>query len=41
MGIDPVAVRVVYVLLSLLSAGFPGSIIYLVLWIVIPEREYY
>ena len=40
-GLDPVAVRVGYVLLSLLSAGFPGTLVYIVLWLLIPEREYY
>lgn len=40
-GIDPTAVRVAYVLLSLLSVAFPGLLIYLVLWALIPEREYY
>ncbi len=40
-GIDPTAVRVAYVLLSILSAGFPAILVYVVLWIVIPEREYY
>jgi phage shock protein C len=39
--IDPTAVRVAYVLLSILSAGFPGTLVYLILWILIPEREYY
>lgn len=40
-GIDPTAVRVAYVLLSLISVAFPGFLIYLVLWALIPEREYY
>jgi phage shock protein C len=40
-GLDPTAVRVGYVLLSVLSAGFPGFLVYLVMWILIPEREYY
>jgi len=41
LGLDPTAVRVGYVLLSLLSAAFPGVLVYIVLWIMIPEREYY
>ncbi|HNQ24779.1 MAG TPA: PspC domain-containing protein [Phycisphaerae bacterium] len=41
LGLDPVAVRVAYVLLSILSAGFPGTLVYMVLWLLIPEREYY
>ena len=40
-GLDPTAVRVVYVLLSVFSAAFPGILIYVLLWILIPEREYY
>ena len=40
-GLDPTVVRVAYVLLSILSVGFPGTLIYIILWIVVPEREYY
>ncbi|MHC4233661.1 MAG: PspC domain-containing protein [Planctomycetota bacterium] len=40
-GIDPTAVRVGYVLLSVFSAAFPGILVYLILWAFIPEREYY
>ncbi len=38
--VDPTAVRVGYVLLSLFTA-FAGVLVYFVLWLVIPEREYY
>ena len=38
--LDPVVVRVGYVLLSVLSAGFPGILVYILLWVVIPERDY-
>jgi phage shock protein PspC (stress-responsive transcriptional regulator) len=31
--------RVLFVLVSVLSAGFPGILVYLLLWIVMPERE--
>jgi len=31
-------VRVLYVLLSVLSAAFPGILVYLILWIAIPEQ---
>ncbi len=40
LDIDPTAVRVGYVLLSILTA-FSGVLVYIVLWMVIPEREYY
>jgi phage shock protein PspC (stress-responsive transcriptional regulator) len=32
-------VRVVYVIVSILSAAFPGIIVYLVLWLVMPEAD--
>lgn len=31
--------RVAYVLLSIFSAGFPGIIVYLVLWLVLPLAD--
>jgi phage shock protein C len=38
-SVDPTLARVVYVIASLLSAAFPGTIVYLVLWLVIPEGD--
>ena len=35
---DPTLVRVAYVLLSILSAGFPGTLVYLILWAVMPRQ---
>jgi phage shock protein C len=35
---DKTIVRLVYVLVSLLSAGFPGLLVYIIAWIVIPEK---
>ena len=40
LGWDPTLVRVVYVLLSIFTA-FSGFLVYIILWAVIPEREYY
>ncbi len=37
-GLDPTLLRVVYVLVSILSVAFPGLLVYIVLWLVIPER---
>ena len=37
-GWDPTLVRVVYVVVSILSAAFPGVLVYLVLWIVMPKE---
>lgn len=39
LGWDKTLVRVVYALTSLLSVGFPGVAIYLVLWFVMPVRK--
>jgi phage shock protein PspC (stress-responsive transcriptional regulator) len=38
LGWDVTLVRVLYVLLSLVSAGFPGILVYIVLWIAMPEE---
>jgi len=32
-------VRVAYVILSILSAAFPGIIIYLLLWLLMPDAD--
>lgn len=36
--LDPTLIRLAYVVLSVLSAAFPGVLVYIILWIVIPER---
>ncbi len=33
----PTTVRVLYVVISILSAAFPGILVYLILWIVMPR----
>ncbi len=38
-GWTPWMVRFVYVLASIFSAAFPGIIIYLVLWFLMPKQE--
>jgi phage shock protein C len=35
---DPTLLRVLYVLISIVSAAFPGIFVYLVLWVLIPEQ---
>jgi len=40
LDIDSTAVRVCYVLLSILSVAFPGILVYIILWILIPEGDY-
>jgi phage shock protein C len=37
-GWDPTLVRVGFVFLSVLSAAFPGLLVYIIMWIVMPER---
>ena len=39
LGWDPTAVRVGYVVLSFFSASFPGIIVYLILWAVMPKAD--
>lgn len=36
--LDPTLVRVAYVIISVFSAAFPGVLVYLILWFVIPDR---
>jgi phage shock protein C len=36
LGWNPTLVRVLFVLVSVLSAAFPGIIVYLVLWVLMP-----
>lgn len=35
--VDPTLVRVGYVLMSAVSAGFPGLLIYVILWLIMPK----
>jgi phage shock protein PspC (stress-responsive transcriptional regulator) len=37
LGWDPTLVRIVYVVGSVLSVAFPGMIVYVLLWIVMPK----
>jgi phage shock protein PspC (stress-responsive transcriptional regulator) len=39
LGWDPTLVRVLYVLLSIFSAAFPGILVYLILWVVMPQGD--
>jgi phage shock protein PspC (stress-responsive transcriptional regulator) len=40
LGWSPAQVRVLYVLASVLSAAFPGTIVYIILWIVVPKAPH-
>ncbi|HEX5757723.1 MAG TPA: PspC domain-containing protein [Thermoanaerobaculia bacterium] len=37
LGWRPTTVRFLYVLVSICSAGFPGTLLYILLWVVIPK----
>ncbi len=39
LGWDPTVVRVTYIVLSVCSAAFPGILVYIVLWLVMPEGD--
>ena len=38
LGWSSRSVRVLYVLVSVLSAAFPGILVYVILWIVMPKE---
>jgi phage shock protein C len=38
IDVDKVLVRLIYVLLALFSAGFPGLLVYVIFWAVTPEK---
>lgn len=37
LGWDVTLVRILYVIVSIFSAAFPGLIVYLILWVVMPK----
>jgi phage shock protein PspC (stress-responsive transcriptional regulator) len=37
LGWNPTMVRVLYVIGSILSVAFPGALVYIILWIVMPK----
>ncbi len=38
-GIDPTLARVLYVVGSIISAAFPGMLVYVLLWAIIPQGD--
>jgi phage shock protein C len=38
-GVDATLLRVIYVVGSIVSAAFPGLLVYVLLWLLIPEAE--
>jgi phage shock protein C len=39
LGWDVTLVRVLYVVVSLLSVAFPGIIVYIILWVLMPKAQ--
>jgi phage shock protein PspC (stress-responsive transcriptional regulator) len=39
LGWDPTLVRILYVVVSVCSAAFPGILVYVVLWVAMPAGE--
>ena len=39
LGWDPTVVRILYVLASVLSAAFPGMLVYVILLLIMPEAD--
>jgi phage shock protein C len=39
LNIDPTIIRILYVVLSIASIGFPGLIAYVIMWAIIPEEK--
>lgn len=37
LGWSPTLLRVVFVLVSVMSAAFPGILVYLILWVLMPQ----
>jgi phage shock protein C len=37
LGWDPTVVRVLYVVISVLSVAFPGILVYVLLWLIMPK----
>jgi phage shock protein C len=38
-GWERSVVRIAYLLLSIFSAAFPGILVYIILWIIMPENK--
>ena len=36
---DPTVVRIIYVVVSIVSVAFPGILVYLILWFIMPLKE--
>ena len=39
LGWSPTWVRILYVVVSIASAAFPGILVYVILWLVMPKEK--
>jgi phage shock protein C len=39
LNLDPTLARVLYVVISIVSAAFPGILVYIILWVIIPQED--
>lgn len=39
LGWDPTVVRIAYVIISIFSAAFPGILVYIIMWIIMPPPD--
>ena len=37
LGVDPTLARIIYIVASIVSAAFPGILVYIICWVVIPS----
>ena len=37
--LDPTLARVLYVVAAIVSAAFPGILVYVLLWVIVPEGD--
>ena len=40
LGWSPFRVRVLFVLVSIISVAFPGIVVYLLMWLIVPKAPY-
>jgi len=39
LGWDATLVRILFIIISVLSAAFPGVLVYLILWFIMPKKS--
>ena len=39
LEVDPTVVRILYLILTLFTVAFPGTLLYIILWALIPDKQ--